>query len=857
MRSAAVIVGIDDYATQPLTSGVNDAMAFRRALLDLGLVDESSIYLLTSPVGGGAAAQATKKNITDLMYDFYDEKLVYDRLVFFFAGHGLLAFCDPARSRVRNTLVPVDVKDLNRDGSLLLDLDELKERLRFNGPAEQLYIIDACRDLNYKLYPDVGNLGWAGGRPLGAVRSQACLYAVSPLGQAEGVKGGLGRMTTHVLDALRSETAAVQYDDLEWRWVVSMRSVAEYVKGRIEDAMIGEPLYKKRYMLPQLDDPDPQPRAIRVIDRVPPTPLTVHITPDEAARGTNVTISLKGQALEGYGLPPRRNHETMDDLLPQRYLLEARSSLGVVRPDRAVIDLRTTSEASLVVGISGDEVTAARRDVASPATPSYGERPVTGSIAGNKAGDVWSVEEEGVSRGLGPETPQADTGVVQASALEPEVAVELRSLDPPPREWSGYQELRAEVPAGPYEVRFRLGQEVFSRAEVYVKPGESVVVKPSVSDSPILREALEWGGSSAPDSTVVSESLGAIQAGVLETILPLIGIKAFDQSNEFLRRFQGLLEPVDPAALGLRSLSVVVAVDGDGWGEGASGVLAGIRVSLPAGTAADVPTANHGDPGRAGMMQLRPLAASTLNRLAPGREGFGLERIGVAILPVSSSSFFIEFESPHLGHFSLASASLPKRATVVTIMLRPDGTLDIGQNLLRYPGTSATYADELVSDISYARMVRELQMGQQLYKSGELFRQTTERGSGRFTGLFYAKWTDPVLSCMACRAWLKALGDKPAPLTVANGPPIVRETTNNLMRYFGDLPDSRVLHGLLHQDERKADFTSLIDRRQTPILAENARELARYGEERRLDVAWLTELARKAPFDQVWSVYWM
>ena len=38
MNTAAVVIGIDDYKGRPLTSAVNDALQFRRALIDLGLV---------------------------------------------------------------------------------------------------------------------------------------------------------------------------------------------------------------------------------------------------------------------------------------------------------------------------------------------------------------------------------------------------------------------------------------------------------------------------------------------------------------------------------------------------------------------------------------------------------------------------------------------------------------------------------------------------------------------------------------------------------------------------------------------------------------------------------------------------
>ncbi|UCC86207.1 MAG: caspase family protein, partial [Anaerolineales bacterium] len=336
MRTAAVIIGIDEYVNRPLTSAVNDARAFRQALLDLNLTEEPHITMLTTPLGD-SQAEATRDNIADLLYEFYDHGESYQRLFFFYAGHGLLAFSDPARSRVRTTLMPSDVQDLQRHGAKLLDLNEIQERFRFSGPEEQFFFVDACRDLDYKAYPDVGNLGWGGGRPLGAARRQANLYAVSELGKAEGAAGGLGRMTAHLLDALRSDVAAVDYDERQAEWVVSMQSLSDYVKWAVSQELANEPLYKLKYMVPQLQEPDPKPSPIRVVDPVGVAWLTIHIEPDEKAAGTQVDISLRGVRLGDSCLPPRQNHEQIP-LQPQYYRVDARSGIGSADPERIVVD---------------------------------------------------------------------------------------------------------------------------------------------------------------------------------------------------------------------------------------------------------------------------------------------------------------------------------------------------------------------------------------------------------------------------------------------------------------------------------------------------------------------------------------
>jgi hypothetical protein len=71
INTAAVVIGINDYKVRPLTSAVNDARAFRKALINLDLVPEEQIVLLTSPSIGSNQTRATSKRITDTLYEYY------------------------------------------------------------------------------------------------------------------------------------------------------------------------------------------------------------------------------------------------------------------------------------------------------------------------------------------------------------------------------------------------------------------------------------------------------------------------------------------------------------------------------------------------------------------------------------------------------------------------------------------------------------------------------------------------------------------------------------------------------------------------------------------------------------------
>lgn len=350
MYSAAVVVGVDDYEERPLSSAVNDAIKFRDTITALGIVGVEDIRLFTAPERGDSVL-ATKKNIKDCLWRFYSGTERADRLFFYFAGHGMTVYDDPARSLTRTVIVPCDVRNLERDGDSLIGVDELVDRFNRTGPSEQYYFIDACRDLPYERHPDPGSLGWAA-PDLSSARAQAVLYAVSPLGQAIAEQGGLGVFTSHLIDALHGRGVALDYVVARDEYSVTMHSVREYVKAKIEEQVSSQPFWTRKYMLPQLAAHDPSVSAIRRIDHVEPVKLTVHIDPDAAAAGTQVHIYKSRSELAGHGWPPLENHASVL-LEPQVHKLEVASEVGT--PDRTsiLVDLRVTPEVTVQV-VTGD-----------------------------------------------------------------------------------------------------------------------------------------------------------------------------------------------------------------------------------------------------------------------------------------------------------------------------------------------------------------------------------------------------------------------------------------------------------------------------------------------------------------------
>jgi hypothetical protein len=846
MNTAAVVIGVNAYKTTPLTSAINDAKAFREALLKHNLVTDSEINMFTSPSESGWP-EATRKNINDALYNLYKNRDDIDQFFFFFSGHGMLTY---VKGDMRTVLMPVDVEDLDRDAGSLIDFGELRGYMRHGGPRQQFYFIDACRDLNpAKDPPTVGALAWRLRDPLTPALAQATLFAVSELGKARGAVEGMAVMTGDLIKALDGAGLATDFDDSLNNWVVSMKSIGNYVKDAVEQKLFNEPAYLRAYMRPQLDDPDPSTEPLRFLSQVEDKPLTISIKPEWAAGDTNVILSVRSIKMRDYCLPPRKNREPFL-LPPQPYLVEATylpDSSVEVDPSRKTVDLRKEHQVEITVRLPGSSPP--------PDDPGDGPRAPDILIEGLGAEPTFSVRGEMAVMDYVAAAANAPQGRIMASALESQVAIEVEALQPPYQKWTGYFNLDQQLPTGSYRVRFRLGIDVFNETTLYVKAGQTMNVTTTVDAPPLVREALKMSGS-LPRQTLISESIGNIQAGLLQTMLPLLGVKPFDSRDEILHQFTGLVEPQDPKLFRMHPFSLVVAIDGNRWGDVRP---ADILQSIDCRT--DVHTHAYESEMDAGfsftpveMLELKALSRATLqDSEEPEPNDVGFKRVGMAVSTAPAPSFELRLKSPYLGEYGLACASIEGRATVVTLTFRPDGSTDISQNILRLPGREDLYAEELAPNVSYGRMVRELQLGQQLYRSGELIEQ---RRMGHLpaiiSDLFYAKWTDPILSCMAFLEWQRYSEAHP------DGPPdfdsaLLGTTATNLRKYFFNLPDSHVIYGLAFREERSEEFDYLLKFDRVPVLAESVRILARYAAETGRDDATVVRFARRMSVRQSWA----
>jgi hypothetical protein len=208
---------------------------------------------------------------------------------------------------------------------------------------------------------------------------------------------------------------------------------------------------------------------------------------------------------------------------------------------------------------------------------------------------------------------------------------------------------------------------------------------------------------------------------------------------------------------------------------------------------------------------------------------------------------------PGFGTIVSASAAIPGRITVLTGVLKSDGSLDFNQSLLLIPGRP--FPNEQVAygrygQLTYGRLLRLLQIGQKLYRTGELAGQASREyvDDDVFRGLhdlLYGKWVDPLLGCMGYLA-----GRRADPTWFA-----LKNTAANLMRYFAGLPDARVIYGLEYPEEQPRVYGELIRSNALPVLLESAGILAEYATRNGAADAGIVEMVHRATPGQPWCQF--
>jgi hypothetical protein len=570
----------------------------------------------------------------------------------------------------------------------LLNIDDLLQSFRTAGPREQFFFIDACRNLVYDEYPpELSPIGLIGrNQPSVGTRAQGALYAVSPGGQAFGSRGGLGVMTSHLIQALHGAGEALDYDDELNSYVVTLQSAYSYVRTRIEQQVSGLASWQRHYMLPDPVSSGQPLTPIRLVPDPGPASLTLTVEPPSDAKYVIVSLLQRGTRLAAPQWPPEPFGQPV--AVPrQRFRLSVGSHFGATGVEPELVDARTMTSARIkhqYMGILGPGPKLPPGPVSPPGDPGLGPANVTYSQSASTPRQIRGV--------LQSSRPRAG---LSTAAEEPWATADVTGLDPPYATQSSGplqgQKPAMILPPGSYQVNFRVGSQGFSQAVAEVEDGRLTSVQATAAASPWV--ASLTGTTEHPSSVTFSEVMGPVQANPALFLVTLIALSR-------IRGAEGLLDfltgpPADPRLSRGRSLSLAVAVDGSRWRIPASEIAAGIRAEInrPGGS---------GSPMRVVQVSTEPEASS--------RRAAGLAQVITATARLPYLGGILTLRSEHLGDIELAVPSSPGLITSVGIVIRVDGGIDVTQVFtpLNLDRTTA---------VLHAR--RSL-LGQWLYQRGEL-----------------------------------------------------------------------------------------------------------------------------------------
>lgn len=809
-KTRAIVVGVDGYAFSPLASAVNDAVAICAALTQpvagelRGLVATTDLTLLASPAGGQAAPPgslpATRDAILGALEALYNDTETADRLIFYFAGHGLSASRD---GRVRESLiVPVDVSS-STDGRNMICLDDLLALFAERGPLQQLWIVDACRDMPYEKRPRAYEIEWNDQPPQGP-RAQAAIFAVAAGGQAQSQQGGHGRFTTHLLAGLCGEGSAADYVPARGHCVTAP-SLHAYVQRRILKSLEGYDDWTRTVQAPEMRTRGPLLEPLRLL--LPPLPraFSVDVRPPEAQAVIDLALELQtGFPVPGWPpLAPPRVYELRADL--KRGMDEL--GWGEPRPALLAVDLREDDRATIEV----PRGTVARRGTATAPEPqpyrvTTDLHGVTGLVTASR-----SARSQG--------TPGAAAARLRVEVADSAAGVRLRRAEHP---WTVREHEPAnqalELEPGIWDVQTLLGDEVISATRVVLTAGQERVVSSVAQITPSLATLLPPQDPGASDETprtvMPSETIGPMQGAILPTLLPLLALKPFDAQNVVLRQLGHLQIPLlDPGVLAAGMAphcAVAVAMDGSR------------------------PPAHS------------PEVAQGLRWWASG-DG----RVSVHVLGVDPHRASVRVAWPG-AWADVAAPQLAGGVTAVAVTVRADGTVQATVGLYRLP-LGLAWPQPWGDGQSFppGRLARALALAAPLFSAGADLRAYPANSLDEFA---MAKWIDPVLGALAfhsCRSQLRAMPTDADPGRVASLLSLRDTIQANMTRHFGSLPDCRII-AALHDDpehQRQEMATLLADAALgQPVLTASLADLADAARTAALQDHWsLDRIERIAP----------
>lgn len=693
MKQKALFIGIDDYAFAPLTSCANDAIAMRDLIVSLKIFACADCTVMTSPAREGCTIP-TRKAILNFLLELYESDVPFDRMLIYYAGHGLSMRLGRGAEELRTIIIPAGVQQFKNAGDELIDLAELVARFARRGARQQYWIVDACRNVPEGALPNVAQIGWSlpgPGDPRDAFEmAQGVLYAVAPLGTARATGGAHGLVTGHLLDALACRGAAEWggggwYDEGRDAWLFDLESLTDYARRRIAPTFTkGD--WQLEYQLPQcwIGEHRPDPLLTRPIsDRS----FGIVVTPPEAASAVRVLLKLRKQPVACW--PPTINGGTVN-LAPERYRIEAelldRSGTwsSPQLPQPPVVDLRDVGQFVVTLEPGAAVVDTAPSLSAAPVTA-----PASVEFATLPAGHAFDVTPRGpfVVRGdYKPESDRRLPAFLTVQAIDPGVTVHVVRLTGGKEERDERANTRFFLAEGMWRVEIKLGTDIIGVHEGDFAAGEDYTISANAQVTPALASLLPDPAmeaqlaATAPHRVLQpSETIGAMQGAILPTILPLLALKPLDVANQVLTSFAPRLQiPLIPQQTPT-PLALALAFDG-AWPDDEVKTIANATVVEAAVTA---------------RLVWRDVTS----------------RISLFLIDEPARGELLTLTVPGRGSASVAVPRLPNFCTSVTMTVWPDAKTDASISLFKLPPGS----DQVVRP---GRMSRALAVATRLYRVG-------------------------------------------------------------------------------------------------------------------------------------------
>ncbi len=787
MAAFAIVIGIDDYANPEwrLSAAVQDALRFAEWACTAGGVPPENLRLLLSPAAPVESPvpylPADARTIRETVVSFQEGAGAGgDRLYVYFAGHGSSA---PGVMRGRDlepVLVPADVGSLQVDGFKLLGFSAVVTALRGVEPAEQLFFIDACRDLLLEDFEPAVGAGVGPWVPPGdtAASHQYVLYATSPGQRAfEESARGSGVFADVLLPALRGElpAAAVWAQGTE-RYEVRFTTLASLVQAQVRKRLSTLAGGAQFVQVPEsVARGGDLVLAHFTVEEVGTVPVLVRLGPSQARTSGQVQLVYSVPGVPGGYVakaagPPAEQSLTLE-VSPGVYSLQARADGYVSHREPCEVyeprDVRIRLQAEDAPAIPASPAPAPP----APVPPAPAPTPTDDGPAARRAAT--------------PATPPVTTGALLAVCTDPTAAIVVRDAEH--RVCSrGRERVSLEgLPTGIYSVQLEAVEGAAAEQLVEVTAGEEARVVVDAPGPRLGADQLEMlaGLGIRPDHGYLhpTEEFSGFANASFASLLAFAAVAAqWPNPGEMTRLRRFGVPTMTHCPPGRAAVMVLVGVSGDrpAPGLGREDVLGGAEVVL------------------------RDLEGLTLHtrRLTPLP---GMPAAGQVSADLVPGSIIAELRLPGRAPTRYALCGLPDRLTLLVAALEDSGGAEVQQYVVPLRGDEREF---LLAD---PKNVRRLEVAQRVHRLGRPLPPEVHAAD-----VLGARLRDPVLGALA--GYELARHGRAAEL---------RETAvPQMLASFGGLPDSHVLAALA-EPERRDEHLTAAARLGVPVFADGFRAL--------------------------------